>query len=347
MYQVHALMDRASAERLSNLLANGFDESPASAVSVEEVSKTSWRLDAWCSDYESAEGVAAILVSELPGVRPAVMPLEDKDWVAMSLEGLPAVEAGPFIVAGAHELAKAGGGRIPVWIEAGPAFGTGHHGTTKGCLLALSDLARTRKLGRVLDIGAGSGVLAIAALKAGADSALATDIDRESVRIARENARNNRCGPRLKLLLADGANNAAIRNGAPYDLVMANILAKPLVMLSHDIARLVKPGGRIILSGLLAFQEPQVKAAYRGQGLTLVSASRLNGWSTLVYARPQKPPGKGRSTGALPRGAAGSLLPQTPTGRARHETDLRRDRRTFGRPGQPAGAAGGAQVARA
>ncbi|MDZ4762736.1 MAG: 50S ribosomal protein L11 methyltransferase, partial [Alphaproteobacteria bacterium] len=227
----------------------------------------------------------------------AVQELEDRDWVALSLEGLPAVHAGPFVVAGAHELARAGPGRIPVWIEAGPAFGTGHHGTTKGCLEALARLARTRRVGRVLDIGTGSGVLAIAALKIGATSAIATDLDAESVRVARENARNNRSGRTLKFLHASGANHAAIRAGAPYDLILANILARPLVWLSQDISHLVRRGGRVILSGLLTHQEPQVRRAYLGQGLVLVDRLRITGWSTLVFERPARAKRRGCASG--------------------------------------------------
>jgi ribosomal protein L11 methyltransferase len=284
MYRVHCQLDRTEAERLSDLLA-GLDPSPASAVSVEEVSKASWSLDAFCLDEDLARETAAIIAREAPSVRASVQKLDDKDWVAESLSGLPAVHAGPFVVAGAHELSRVRGGRIPVWIEAGPAFGTGHHGTTKGCLEALALLARTRPLGKVLDIGAGSGVLAIAAVKAGATSALGTDLDFDSIRIAKENAKNNSAGVRLKLLHASGANHQMIRRGGPYDLVLANILAKPLVSLAPDIAKLVRSGGRVILSGLLAHQEPQVKAAYAGQGLVLVNRRRLNGWSTLTYAR--------------------------------------------------------------
>jgi ribosomal protein L11 methyltransferase len=285
MYQVHTQLSRAEAERLSDLLS-AMDPSPSSAVSIEEISHAVWSLDAFCLDEELARACAAILEHESSGLSAAVLKLEDQDWVAMSLAGLPAVEAGPFVVAGAHELARFRGGRIPIWVEAGPAFGTGHHGTTKGCLESLATLARTRKLGRVLDIGTGSGVLAIAALKAGATRALGTDLDFESVRIARENAINNRSGPQLKLLHASGANHQAIRGGAPYDVILANILAVPLVMLSGDIAKLVRPGGRVILSGLLTWQEPQVRQAYNGRGLTLLNRRHINGWSTLTYGRP-------------------------------------------------------------
>ncbi|HVY90727.1 MAG TPA: 50S ribosomal protein L11 methyltransferase [Hyphomonadaceae bacterium] len=284
MYRVHCLLPRPDAERLSDVLSE-MDPSPASAVSVEEVSKVSWSLDAFCEDEARAKEAAGIIEREVTTARASVQKLDDKDWVAVSLAGLPAVKAGPFVVAGAHELAKAGAGLIPVWIEAGPAFGTGHHGTTKGCLEALALLLRRSRPRRVLDVGTGSGVLAIAAIKAGAVYALGSDLDGESIRIARENSKNNHCGRRLKLLHAAGANHTAIRQGAPYDLVMANILAKPLVGLAPDIAKLVRTGGHVILSGLLAHQEPQVKAAYAGQGLCLISRRRLNGWSTLTYRR--------------------------------------------------------------
>jgi ribosomal protein L11 methyltransferase len=284
MYRVHATMPRAEAERLSDILA-GMDPSPAAAVAIEEISRTLWRLEAFCHDEALAREAARMVESEVKGASAAVEALADRDWVAQSLAGLPAVHAGPFVVAGAHELAGVGGGKIPVWIEAGPAFGTGHHGTTKGCLLALAEIAKRKRLGKVLDIGTGSGVLAIAALKAGATSAIAGDIDADSIRIAKENAANNRSGRALKLLHAVGTKNRLMQESGPYDLVMANILARPLVGLSAEIAKLVKPGGSVILSGLLTHQEPQVRAAYSGRGLNLVERRRITGWSTLVYRR--------------------------------------------------------------
>ncbi len=284
MYRVHCLLPRSDAERLSDVLS-GMDPSPAAAVSVEEASKISWSLDAFCIAEDQANEAAAIMEREAPGTRASVERLDDKDWVAVSLAGLPAVHAGPFVVAGWHELAHLEGGKIPVWIEAGPAFGTGHHGTTKGCLQSLSAEIRRKRPRRVLDLGTGSGVLALAAVKTGTQFALGTDLDKESIRIAHENRKNNRAGRQLKLLHARGAGHAMIRAGAPYDIVLANILAKPLVGLAPEIAKLVRPGGRVILSGLLTHQEPQVKAAYAGRGLTLVNRRRLNGWSTLTYAR--------------------------------------------------------------
>ncbi|ACT58114.1 50S ribosomal protein L11 methyltransferase [Hirschia baltica] len=287
MYKVSAICDRATAERISDVLAD-MDPSPAGAVSTEEATRVSWRIDAFCHDEESVQACISIIESEGEGLSAAHEKLDDKDWVAESLKGLPAVEAGPYYVAGAHELTRLAGGRIPVWIEAGPAFGTGHHGTTKGCLEALADVAKKRKLGKVLDIGTGSAVLAIAAMKSGASMAVASDIDPESIRIAKINAENNKMGRNLHLLVATGANNAFIRNQGKYDTVMANILARPLVSLSSDINKLTKDGGYIILSGLLNHQEPQVKAAFAGRNLALVDRRRLGAWSTLVFKKPLK-----------------------------------------------------------
>jgi len=287
MYKVSAICDRATAERLSDILAD-MDPSPAGAVSTEEATRVAWRLDAFCHDEESAQQCISIIETEAEGISASHEKLADKDWVAESLKGLPAVEAGPYYVAGAHELTNLEGGRIPIWIEAGPAFGTGHHGTTKGCLEALAKVASKRKLGKVLDIGTGSAVLAIAAIKSGANMCVASDIDPESIRIAKINAENNKMGRNLHLLVATGANNTFIRNQGKYDTVMANILARPLVSLSSDINKLTKDGGYIILSGLLNHQEPQVKAAFAGRNLSLVERRRLGAWTTLVFRKPSK-----------------------------------------------------------
>ncbi len=286
MHKVSVLTDRVTAERLSTLLAD-MDPSPAAAVSTEEVTRTQWRLDAFCHDNEDAEACATIIETDAPGLSASCEALEDKDWVAESLKGLPAVVAGPYYVAGAHELGRLNSGKIPVWIEAGPAFGTGHHGTTKGCLEALARINRRHPIGKVLDIGTGSGVLAIAAMKSGGTLALASDIDAESVRIAKINAHNNRMDRRLHLFTANGARNSFIQKTGPYDLVMANILARPLIGLSKDLTALTRHGGHIILSGLLRHQEPLVRLAFSGRGLTLIERTRLGAWSTLVFRKPK------------------------------------------------------------
>ena len=169
-------------------------------------------------------------------------------------------------------------------IEAGAAFGTGHHGTTVGCLLAFDRLLKARRFPRVLDVGCGTGVLAIAAARTGSTVALGTDIDRVSVRIANENATLNRA--RAQFVHAAGLNDPKVRAHAPYDLVFANILAPPLVALAQDIKGALAPGGTVILSGLLRTQERRVLAAYASKGFRLVRRLHRDAWATLVLRRP-------------------------------------------------------------
>ncbi len=301
MFIVSATAPRKLIEQAADALT-WLDPSPADAVDTKEETRVTWRLDAYASTLEKAWGCAGI-IELFEGISASVQELEDKDWVAVSLEGLPAVHAGPFVVAGAHELAKGHPGKIPLWIEAGPAFGTGHHGTTAGCLLALEKLARHKKLGKVLDIGTGSGVLAIAAVKRGAISALGSDLDAESVRVARINAANNHVTNKVRMVHAMGTTSALIQTSGPYDTILANILAKPLISLSGDMASLLKPGGVVILSGLLRHQEPGVRAAFEGRGLILKDRIHRDGWSTLTYVRKipkaQKPSARSEDMTAL------------------------------------------------
>jgi ribosomal protein L11 methyltransferase len=208
-----------------------------------------------------------------------------KDWVAESLSGLTPVRAGRFIVHGAHDRARIKPNDLGIEIEAALAFGTGHHGTTRGCLLALDDLAKRRKFARVLDLGTGSGVLAIAAAKIFHMPILATDIDRVAVGAARSNARLNRAGPAVTLMRATGTKSPAITARAPYDLIVANILLDPLLRLAAPLSRLAAPNARIILSGLLPSHANAVLSIYRAQGLTLERRRTLEGWVTLVLKR--------------------------------------------------------------
>jgi ribosomal protein L11 methyltransferase len=211
--------------------------------------------------------------------------LTEKDWIAASLEGLQPVAAGRFVVHGRHDRSRIAPNRIAIEIEAALAFGTGHHGTTRGCLLALDRLLKARRPRRVLDVGTGSGVLAIAAAKASRRPAVASDIDRRAVAAARQNARANRVAAFVETIRASGVLDLRFRVHAPYDLVLANILLHPLKRLAAPLARLAAPHGRVVLSGLLPSQANAALAAYRMQRLTLERRIRLDGWVTLVLAR--------------------------------------------------------------
>jgi ribosomal protein L11 methyltransferase len=194
------------------------------------------------------------------------------------------VRAGRFMVAGAHALANDASGRKKIWIEASEAFGTGHHGTTWGCLMALEGVLRQRRVTRVLDVGAGSGVLAIAAAKGGAE-ALAIEIDTRAAAIAEINVRQNKLTPRVRVIAGDGARYIA---GQQFDLVFANILMRPLIKLAPKLARALEPGGTLVLSGLLQTQAPLVREAYANRGLILERQIPKEAWMTLVWRKPQR-----------------------------------------------------------
>lgn len=284
MYQISAKGPRAAIETAWDTLA-WTDPSPAGAVDAKEDTRLTWRLDAYAETLEDAEASAALIRDVAPELNPVIEQLPDRDWVTLSLEGLPPVHAGRFIVAGSHALTANSPGKTDILIEAGPAFGTGHHGTTLGCLLGYEHVLRTGVPKTVLDVGTGSGVLAIAAIKTGAQRAIGTEIDAQSVAVANENARKNSVANKFTTYQTRGATNRIIQSAAPYELIFANILARPLTRLAPKLTPLLQADGHIILSGLLTRQEPLVRAAYTGRGLSLVKRIRRDGWSTLVLQK--------------------------------------------------------------
>jgi len=282
-FQIIARGPRAIAETA----AVAIDEHPrlegvTYSILEEDEDREIWRIDAFPTTTEEADALREVLGGH-DGLTVSTEVLADADWLAMALSGLPPVRAGRFFIYGAHDRGLAPVNAVNLRIEAGAAFGTGHHGTTVGCLLAYDALLKQRRFARVLDVGAGTGVLAIAAAKTGSPVAVGTDIDRPSVRISRENAILNQANARF--VHASGLGHRLVRAQAPYDLVFANILAAPLVMLAQDIKGALRPGGTAILSGLLRSQARRVLAAYRSRGFVLVRRLNRDAWTTLVIRR--------------------------------------------------------------
>jgi len=318
-----------TAHRIADLVTESFAADEV-AVDMCDAGGARWRVavhfrsapdeDAVCKLVGTVVGSEAAAALSFAQIAPA-------DWVRESLVGLRPVAAGRFIVHGAHDRARIAVNRIGIEVEAALAFGTGHHGTTRGCLLALDRLCRSmrrpmrapspckgegwgggrgarchqdetprghasvrrptfRRRIRILDLGTGSGVLAIAAARALRQRVLATDIDPAAVRVARANARLNRAGAMIEVSHADGVTAQSLRRRAPFDLVFANILLGPLQRIAAPLRKLTAPGARIVLSGLLQAQANAALAAYRPLGLE--RRIDLDGWTTLVLARPAR-----------------------------------------------------------
>ena len=280
--------DEQSARRVGDLVAEGFAADEL-AVSLVETGPAAWRVTIYFEDAPDESALRKLVEAAAGNAAANALRLERvaaKDWVTESLAGLEPVRAGRFIVHGAHDRAKVPLNRIGIEIEAALAFGTGHHGTTRGCLLAFDRLCKTQdnKPLRILDLGTGTGVLAIAAARALHRHVLASDIDGPSVQAARGNARLNRAGPLVEVIRADGV--GPLRRRGPFDLVFANILLRPLQRLATPLTGLIAPGGRLILSGILKSQANAARTSYHG--LVLEHRADIDGWTTLVLKKPHR-----------------------------------------------------------
>ncbi len=256
--------------------------------SFEKDGGKGWTIEAIGKRRPSRRRLAAALRPYGLGM-PVIAPLPPKDWLAESRKGLPPLAIGPFLIHGEHDRHRPTGNKIPLEIDAGIAFGTGRHETTSGCIAAM---LRLKRMGfrprKPLDIGTGTGILAFAAWHLFGVPVLAGDNDKDAVRVARENAAINGLARQIRIVKSEGCRAAAIRNASPYDLIVANILANPLIALAPAFARHAARSGRVVLSGLLREQEKAVLDAYGAAGFALDFRRRRNDWSVLVLRKEKR-----------------------------------------------------------
>jgi ribosomal protein L11 methyltransferase len=282
-----AIGDEQTAKRVADLLTENFFEGQA-AIAAFEGPGGRWDITLHFAEAPDQDAIRELVTIAAGGEAARSVSfdtVEARDWVKTTLEELVPVHAGRFIVHGQHDRARVPPNKIGIEIEAALAFGTGHHGTTRGCLLLLDQVLKARQPRRVLDLGTGTGVLAIAAAQALRGKVLASDIDPASVRVAAENARLNGVGNLVQTIRRSGFSAPQFGQRGPFDLVLANILANPLRQLATPMSRHLAPGGLVILSGLLPPQAGAVIASYRSRGLVLRRRIQIEGWSTLLMCK--------------------------------------------------------------
>ncbi len=285
--------DERRARAVADLIVESFEAAEAASTAFETDDLLpgggkAWLMEAYFGWEPDETAIRALIAaaSDEPTARAATFGLTEKrDWVANSLAGLKPVRAGRFLVHGAHDRPRVRANDVAIEIEAGLAFGTGHHGTTRGCLMHFDRLLRRRRPRRVLDVGCGAGVLAIAAAKILRRKVWLGDIDPVAVAVANGNARLNGVGAFCRAVVSRGVENAVLREGAPYDLVFANILAKPLRLLAPSLAAIISADGEAIVSGLLLADVAGVLASWRAQGFHLIERIDLEGWASLRLRR--------------------------------------------------------------
>ncbi len=292
-HKVSLVSDERRARAVADLLAESFEPGEVAATAFETEERRpgggrAWLMEAYFGFKPDEAAIRALIAaaSDEATARSATFGLTEKrDWVANSLAGLKPVRAGRFLVHGAHDRARVGANDVGIEIEAGLAFGTGHHGTTRGCLLHFDRLLKRRRPAAVLDVGCGAGVLAIAAAKILKRKVWLGDIDPTAVEVANGNARLNGVGELCRAVLSRGVEARPLREGAPYGLVFANILARPLRLLAPSLAAVIGAQGEAIISGLILADVPGVLASWRAQGFNLAERIDLDGWASLRLRR--------------------------------------------------------------
>lgn len=257
------------------------------AVSVAETDEARelWQVIAYLQSKNDAQALLQYLGTETA----TISALPQADWVRESLQGLSPVTAGRFFLHGSHDRHRRRSGGISLELDAQTAFGTGHHGTTFGCLAAFDGIAKHTRPRHILDLGCGTGILAIAAAKLHPPHIVASDIDAAAVATTRANAKINRVAQNFHAVCATGLNHPAITQGAPYDVIFANILAGPLANMALGLTRALAPGGHLILSGLTANQLGWIRARFNSQGLATAGVGVRENWATLVLQKKKKP----------------------------------------------------------
>jgi ribosomal protein L11 methyltransferase len=293
-HRLTLVTDERRARAIADLIVESFEPAEAASAAFETAETwpgggKAWLVEAYFGFEPDEDDIRALIAvaADEETARAATFGLTEKrDWVANALAGLSPVRAGRFLVHGSHDRARVRPNDVAIEIEAGLAFGTGHHGTTRGCLLHFDRLLNRRRPKRVLDVGCGAGVLAIAAARVLRRKVWLGDVDPVAVDVANENARLNGVGESCKAVVSRGVENRALQGGAPYDVVFANILAKPLRLLAPSLAAVTAPAGDAIVSGLLLVDVPGVLAAWRAQGFFLAERIDLEGWASLWLRRP-------------------------------------------------------------
>ncbi|MFN3232863.1 MAG: 50S ribosomal protein L11 methyltransferase [Alphaproteobacteria bacterium] len=284
--QVTIEVHKSAVDRLEDVLLRAAPEDQPPALSSFAIEPgANWQIDAIYG--EEIDRTVLTRALERAGVASKDIHMQDVppvDWVAESLRHHQVVRAGRYYVHGSHHAPQPWN-RYAIRIDAGMAFGTGQHETTLGCLRALDGLAKSQRIYNPLDLGCGTGVLAIAIAKTWPCTVTASDIDPDSTEITLENATNNGVGTRIDPVTAAGLTHPALRGRAPYDLITANILAQPLVDLASALSEVLTPESRVVLSGFLTHQEARVFAAYRGRGLRRIRRFQIGDWVTLVLGR--------------------------------------------------------------